>query len=107
MATTARMQQLQQMLADDPKDAFLRYGLAMEYAAAGDLPAAVGELEILLADTPDYVPALQQRGQLLIQLGRTAEARQALQQGAAAARQAGDLHAAEEIQGLLVNLEGG
>jgi hypothetical protein len=41
---------------------------------------------------------------LLIQLGRPAEARPVLEQGLAAARKAGDQHAAEEIQGLLVNL---
>src|SRR6516164_2968748 len=104
MPNTTRIEQLQQMLAEDPKDAFLRYALAMEHVAAGDLPSAVGQLETLVADTPDYVPAYQQRGQLLIQLGRNAEARPVLEQGLAAARKAGDQHAAEEIQGLLLNL---
>jgi tetratricopeptide (TPR) repeat protein len=104
MPNTTRREQLQKMLADDPKDPFLRYALAMEYVTAGDLPGAVGQLATLLADSPDYVPAYQQRGQLLIQLGRPAEARPVLEQGFAAARKAGDQHAAEEIQGILVNL---
>jgi hypothetical protein len=31
MATKSRREQLEEMLADDPDDAFVRYGLAMEH----------------------------------------------------------------------------
>ena len=33
---TPRMEQIEALLADDPTDAFLRYGLALEHASAGD-----------------------------------------------------------------------
>ena len=36
MPRTPRMAQIEAMLADDPDDTFLRYGLAMEHASAGD-----------------------------------------------------------------------
>ena len=36
MARTPRMAQIEAMLAEDPDDAFLRYGLGMEHASAGD-----------------------------------------------------------------------
>src|SRR5262249_45980850 len=36
MARTRRMEQIESLLAEDPDDAFLRYGLAMEHASAGD-----------------------------------------------------------------------
>ena len=35
MAEKSRKQQLEEMLAEDPNDPFLRYGLAMEHAGAG------------------------------------------------------------------------
>jgi predicted Zn-dependent protease len=97
----ARRDQITALLAQDPKDAFLRYALAMEFAAEGDAARAVTELRGLVADSPDYVAGYQQCGQLLMQLGNNAEAAAVLRQGLAAARQAGESHAAEEIQGLL------
>jgi predicted Zn-dependent protease len=102
----SRKEQLEQMLAADPKDAFLRYALAMEYVAGGDLSDAVQQLERLLADSPDYVAAYQQCGQLLIKLNRLDEAKTVLQRGMSAARQAGDAHAMEEMQGLVVGMGG-
>ncbi len=104
MPQLSRKQQLEQLLADDPKDSFLRYALAMEHVAGGELPLAVENLQALLGDDPDYVAAHQQCGQLLIQLGKPGEARAVLETGLAAARKANDTHAAEEIQGLLLNL---
>ena len=32
----SRLEQIQAMLADDPNDPFLRYGLAMEHVSSGD-----------------------------------------------------------------------
>ena len=44
MAGKSRKEQLEEMLAEDPGDPFLHYGLAMEHASAGDDRAAVGAL---------------------------------------------------------------
>ncbi len=103
---STRREQLEQMLAADPKDAFLRYALAMEYVAANDPSQAVQQLERLLADSPDYVAGYQQCGQLLIKLNRNDEAKTVLQRGMQAARQAGDVHAVEEMQGLVAAISG-
>jgi predicted Zn-dependent protease len=104
MTAKTRKQQIEEMLADDPNDPFLRYGLAMENVSAGDDEAAVKCLQELIALTPDYVPAHQQLGQTLVRQGRTAEARQAWGQGVQAAQKAGDLHARDEMQGFIDNL---
>jgi predicted Zn-dependent protease len=104
MSAKTRKQQLEELLADDPNDPFLRYGLAMEYVSAGDHAAAVGHFQQLLTASPDYVPAYLQAGQALIRLGRAAEAREVLGRGIGAARAQGDLHAAEEMQGFLASL---
>lgn len=107
MAKTPRMEQIEAMLAEDPGDAFLRYGLAMEHASAGDDESAVRVLRELItvkADDP-YVPAFHMLGQALARLGREPEAATALRDGIAVARKVGDLHALGEMQGLLDTLE--
>ena len=107
MARTPRMAQIEALLADDPDDAFLRYGLAMEHASAGDDAECADVLRDLIARTAanPYVPAFLQCGQALARLDRTAEACEVLKRGVDAARRAGDTHAMGEMQGLLASLE--
>jgi Flp pilus assembly protein TadD len=107
MAKTPRMGQIEALLADDPADAFLRYGLAMEHSSQGDDATAVEVLRELIARKADdpYVPAFLQAGQALIRLGREPEAAAVLRQGIEAARTAGDLHALGEMQGFLATIE--
>jgi len=101
------MAQIEAMLADDPNDAFLRYGLAMEHASAGDDAECVTVLRDLIARTTaaPYVPAFLQCGQALVRLDRTAEACEVLRAGIGAAARAGDTHAQGEMQGLLSSIE--
>jgi tetratricopeptide (TPR) repeat protein len=107
MANRSRKEQIEAMLAEDPNDPFLRYGLAMEHASAGDLEAAVRCFRELIERTPNYAPAYLQAGQALTRLDREAEARAMYRAGIAAARQNGDpasLHAAGEMEQFLDNL---
>ena len=104
MNAKTRKQQIEEMLADDPNDPFLRYGLAMEYVSAGDDAAAVRCLHELITVAPDYVPAFQQLGQTLVRLDRSAEARQAWTQGVQVAQKTGNQHARDEMQGFIENL---
>jgi predicted Zn-dependent protease len=107
MAKTERMAQIEAMLAADPTDAFLRYGLAMEHAGAGDDAAAVAELRDLIAKQPEppYVPAYLQAGQALMRLGKENDAAEMLRAGIAAAKQTGNDHARGEMEGFLATLE--
>ena len=50
-----RRQMLEEFAAANPRDAFARYGLAMECAKSGDTDAAIEHFRKLLADHPDYV----------------------------------------------------
>jgi tetratricopeptide (TPR) repeat protein len=104
MSGKSRKQQIEDMLADDPNDAFLRYGLAMEYVAAGQDEEAVRCFRQLLETTPDYVPGYMQAGRALARLDRLDEARAVFESGIAQARSKGDLHAAEEMAGFLDGL---
>jgi len=105
MTAKNRKQQLEEMLAEDPHDAFLRYGLAMEYVGEGKDEEAVRQFREMFTITPDYVPSYQQAGQALLRLGRSEEASEVLRRGIAMAQQKGELHAAEEMQGFLASLE--
>jgi thioredoxin-like negative regulator of GroEL len=105
MAGKTRKQQLEEMLAEDPDDAFLRYGLAMEHLGAGDLEGAWRRFEEMFALTPEYVPAYLQAGQLLVRLGRPDEARDVFRHGVTVARQQNDEHAAGEMEAFLAQLD--
>ena len=104
MSRSPRMQQIEDLLADDPTDAFLRYGLAMEYASIGDEATAALKLQELIQETP-YVPAFLQAGQILNRIGKVDEAISALKQGIREAQKQNDLHAMGEMQGLLGSIE--
>jgi thioredoxin-like negative regulator of GroEL len=104
MSGKTRQQQIEEMLAEDPNDLFLRYGLAMEHVSQGDDEGAVRYFQDLLAVDANYVPAYMQLSQALIRRGRIPEAREQLGRGITVARQQGDGHAAEEMQGFLASL---
>lgn len=101
----SRKAQIEALLADEPDNSFLRYGLAMEYVSAEEPEQAVATFRELLSRDAEYVPAYLQLGQVLARLGREAEARTILQEGIAVAQRVGDGHAAGEMSGLLATLE--
>ena len=99
--TSSRLDTLKNMVAQNPNDSFLRYGLAMEHKNGGDLEGAVREFRGLMAVNPDYAPAYFHGGQALEKLGRLEEARQLYQQGIEVTTRKGDLHARSEMQAAL------
>jgi tetratricopeptide (TPR) repeat protein len=105
MTAKTRREQIEEMLADEPNDPELRYMLAMEHVSAGDDAGAVRCFEELLRIEPAYPPGYHMAGQALLRLGRIEPARELLRRGVEAARRQGNLHAAEEMQGLLMSLE--
>src|SRR5581483_4796787 len=74
-----RVEVLRAMLAQDPKNSFARYGLAMEQVKAGQLEEAIAEFRALIATDPGYAAAYFHSGQTLEKLGRLDEARAAYQ----------------------------
>lgn len=96
-----RRSMLESFVAAHPKDPFARYGLAMECANSGDLDAAAGQFQQLLADHPDYVAGYHQYSQLLTRLDRNPEARKTLAAGIEVARRTGNDHARSEMESLL------
>jgi predicted Zn-dependent protease len=100
-----RRRMLEQSLAENPGDTFLRYGLAVQCLREGDVAEGRSGLQALIADHPDdQIAAYQQLGQSYLEAGETAEAARVLQTGIAKARVRGDGHAAAEMEGLLAQL---
>lgn len=96
-----RLQQLVAMLEKNPQDAFLLYAIGLEHKKAGALDEALRFLDGAIQADSGYCYAYYQRGQVLEQAGRTSDAREAYQDGIAAAARVGDAHAASELQGAL------
>ena len=99
-----RMEMLQELLAEFPDDAFARYGLALEYANAGDAEAALKEFGTLLQKHPDYTAGYFMAAQTLAKVNRTEEAREMLRKGIASAERKNDAHARSEMEGMLAEL---
>ncbi len=97
---------LEQSLADDPTDLFLRYGLAVQCLREGDVEEGRQRLLALIGDDPDkQVAAYQQLGQSYAENGETELARATWQTGIARARASGDWHAAGEMEQALMALD--
>jgi thioredoxin-like negative regulator of GroEL len=100
----SRREKLEALLADDPDDVFLRYGLALELDKEGDHEASLARLGELQTRNPPYVPASFMAAQQLVRLNRIDEARAALRDGIEHARTQGDAHAAGEMSEFLAGL---
>ena len=100
----SRREKLEALLADDPNDVFLRYGLALELDKEGDHKASLARLGELQTQNRPYVPAFFMAAQQLVRLRRTEDARAALRDGIEHARIQGDAHAAGEMSEFLAGL---
>ena len=98
---STRLEALKSMVAQQPADSFLRYGLAMEYRNAGDLEAAVSEFRSLIAADAEYAAAYFHAGQTLERLGRPDEAREAYRAGIAVTNRQGNRKTRDELQAAL------
>ena len=89
------------MLAQDPANAFARYGLAMELVKTGELENAVSEFRALLEHNPNYAAAYFHGGQVLEKLGDVQRAREFYEKGIEVTSRTGDQHARSELQAAL------
>jgi Flp pilus assembly protein TadD len=93
-----RLETLKELLAQNPDDSFIRYGVAMEHLREGDYAPAVEEFRELLKRNPEYVAAYYHCGQALEKLGDLEGARSVYESGIALCTRTGDLHTRSELQ---------
>jgi len=99
-----RLAMLNEILAQNPNDAFARYGVAMEYSKNGDAERALDEFNKLLAANPEYTAGYFMAAQTLARAGRNDEARKMLGDGIASAKRTGNAHAQSEMEAMLEEL---
>ena len=95
------MEVLKAMVAQNPADAFARYGLAMELMKSGELESAVTEFRALLEHNPNYAAGYFHGGQVLEKLGDVENARAFYEKGIEVTSRTGDQHARSELQAAL------
>jgi Tfp pilus assembly protein PilF len=103
--TSERLEKLQQMLAREPNDTFLLYGIALEQKKLGDAQAALKFLERVIEIDSGYCYAYHQKGLVFESLGDVDAAKAAYRDGIAAAKRKGDAHAQSEIEQALEMLK--
>jgi tetratricopeptide (TPR) repeat protein len=100
-----RLEKLLALYEDDKNDAFVRYGIALEYNAMQEYDAAITWFEGLRKDSPDYVPTYYMLAGVYRAVGKFDEAKAVYNEGLQAARKAGDNHAFAELSAALEELE--
>lgn len=95
---------LNEVLAQNPNDAFARYGLAMEHSNAGDLATALSQFNKLLEAHPDYTAGYFMAAQALVKDNRIEDAKRMLTDGISSARRTGNNHAQSEMTAMLSEL---
>jgi predicted Zn-dependent protease len=96
---------LNEILAQDPSNAFARYGLAMEFAGRGETATAIAEFDRLLHEHPDYTAGYHMAAQTLAASGEAKRAIGYLRLGLDCAQRTGNQHAFSEMESLLAEIE--
>lgn len=94
----SRITVFQKMLASDPTNTAVRFGLANEWLKLEGYDEAAAELQIYLQQANDQGNAYGKLALALERLGRVDDARAAYEQGIAAANQHGHPGMAQEFQ---------
>ena len=105
MVDESRVAALQDILKENPNDAFARYALGLEYSGSGETEAALSEFDQLLAAHPGYTNGYFMAAQVLDRAGRINEARSMLLKGIESARQSNNQHARSEMEAMLEELQ--
>jgi len=93
-----RIERINEFLKVNPKDNFLRHALALEYIKIGDDLKAMILFEEILTESPAYIGSYYHLAQLLEKMGQTESAIAWYEKGMAAAKEAKDQHAYNELQ---------
>lgn len=96
-----RMAQLQKLLAMDPNDAFVLYGLGQEHAKRNEHAQAVAHYDRCIAADPLYCYAYYHKARSQQASGDMGAAVATLREGLQAAKKAQDEKARSEIEGLI------
>lgn len=101
----SRIEQLTQLLENQPEEPFLLFALAKEHINMGQPEEALGWFAKLEQTDPDYVGMYYHYGKTLQSAGQRDLATKVFARGIGKARQHGDFHALAELQSAAADLE--
>ena len=102
---STRLEQLQQMLAQEPSDEFLQYAIAIEYFSAGNFEKAINCFEKILDVNADYLAAYYQTGKSYEELKQFDNAKNIYTKGIALAQKQNKTKTLNELREALFLLE--
>ncbi len=97
----SRIAAFEEMLQEQPDEAMIWYGLAMEYSKLEEWSKTANALRNVIRCNPDYTAAYQMLGTALQNLGETEEARRIWTAGIETATRTGAWKARGHMEGLL------
>lgn len=100
-----KIEQLKDLLKDDPDNSFILFALAKEYETVENNDQAKTFYLSLLNKNPDYIGCYYHFGKLLETLNDEVTAKEIYQQGISKAQDVNDLHSISELRTALLNLE--
>jgi tetratricopeptide (TPR) repeat protein len=101
----SRLEMLRSFAEKRPQDPFPRYALGMELKASGDGDGAWRVFESLIAEHADYIASYAPAGEVLVGLGRLAEARALYGKGIEACSRQSDAHTRDHLESALDALD--
>ncbi|MCU0322775.1 MAG: tetratricopeptide repeat protein [Chitinophagaceae bacterium] len=93
-----RIERIKDFLQANPNDNFLLHALALEYIKLNNDADAKPLFEKILTQSPNYIGSYYHLAKLLERNGATTDAIQCYEKGMAAAKEAKDQHAYNELQ---------
>jgi Tfp pilus assembly protein PilF len=93
-----KIEKLKSFLINSPGDSFLKHALALEYIKLGEEAEARKLFLEILEHDPSYIGSYYHLARLLERTGETENAKNWYERGMIAAKQAGDIHAYNELQ---------
>lgn len=100
-----RLEELQNMLIEDPNDVFVNYAVGLELFKTGDLEKAIEHMVALIKEHSAYIPAYFRLGQWYAEQDEMEMASEILKKALVLAHAIYDTKAAQEIQELLLFIE--
>jgi tetratricopeptide (TPR) repeat protein len=100
-----RLEEILQMLKEDPHDPFLNYVLALEFAKLGNIDTAIDALEGIISRDENYLGSYYQLGKFYEQSLQNEKAIEIYRRGIEVARKQKNMKALGELSEALLMLE--
>jgi tetratricopeptide (TPR) repeat protein len=101
----SRLEQLQQMLVQDPNDEFLQYAVAIEYFSVNNFKKAIDCFNAILNTNPNYLAAYYQAGKCYEELKQFDKAKDMYAKGIELAQKQNRAKTLNELKEALFLLE--